>query len=208
MRPASQLLPKASRASPALWLPPLLWTALIAFFSSSAMSGEATGTLLRAILPWTTPSTIEALNWIMRKGGHVLEYAILTVLWDRALRQGTSWRGSWIVRGTLFLSLATACLDELHQALIRDRTGSALDVLLDGAASGVTQWGLVHRAGGGSFLWRVTGVLAWTVAPLGTFLLGFNWVLALPTTGLTAVAATAWGVLLIRRYMTRPNRLG
>lgn len=200
-------MPGTRRAPPALWLPPLLWTGLIAFFSSSAISGEATGTLLRAILPWTAPSTIEALNWIMRKGAHVLEYAILTVFWDRAFRQGTSWRAPWIVWGVLLLSLATACLDELHQASVRDRTGSALDVLLDGAASGVTQWGLVHRAGGGSFLWSVTGALAWTAALLGTLLSVFNWVLALPTTGLTAAAATAWVVLLIRRYRRRSSRL-
>lgn len=193
-----------------LWLPPVLWTGLIAFLSSSTVSSEATGTFLRTVLPWIAPSTIEALNGIMRKGGHVLEYAILTVFWDRAFRQGTSWRDRWIVGVVLPLSLATAYLDELHQASIPDRTGSALDVLLDGAASTITQWVLVRRAGGGSVLSSVTGILAWTVALLGTLLFALNWVLALPTTGVTVAAAIAWIVLLIRRYWRnawmRPNR--
>ena len=194
------------------WVPPLLWTGVIAVFSSSALNTKVTETFLHTILPWIPPSTLEALNWIMRKGGHVTEYGVLTALWDRAFRRGTSLRGRSIVWGVLLLSLGTACLDELHQIWTPNRTGSLLDVLLDGAASGVTQWGLVHRARGGSFLWSVTGVLAWTAALLATPLLILDWALTLPSKGLLVSSAIAWGVLVVRRCwkssLTGLNRFG
>jgi len=183
-----------------LWLPPLLWTGMIALFSSSALSGESTGAILKALLPWTDPGTLEILHGVIRKFGHVGEYALLTALWDRALRAGTDWSGAAVAGTVLLLSVGTAGLDELHQAWTPDRTGSLLDVVLDGGASGITEWGLSYRARGGSFLWKVAGLLAWTGALLGTLFLAVDWSLSLPVTGLLASSGLAWGVLLARRY--------
>ncbi len=166
---------------------------------------------MRVLFPWADPSALETIHWLIRKGSHVTEYAVLTALWDRAFRRGTSWSGYQVVLAPLFLSLVTACLDELHQAWVPNRTGSVLDVLLDGTASGLTQWGLVRRARGGAFLWSVTGAIAWIGLLLGTLLLALNWTLHLPTGALFFSSVTAGAVLLVRRYwkssLTRPNRL-
>ena len=195
-----------------LWLPPLCWTGLVALFSSSALDTEATRGLFRTLLPWAGASTLETLNFALRKGGHVMEYAVLTILWARAFWRGTAWSSRWVAGAALSLSLLTASLDELHQTWTPNRTGSLLDVLLDGAASGVTQWGLVHRARGRSFLWSVTGVLALTAALLATPLLILDWALTLPSKGLLVSSAIAWGVLVVRRCwkssLTGLNRFG
>ncbi|HET7875165.1 MAG TPA: VanZ family protein [Methylomirabilota bacterium] len=120
------------------FLPPLVWTGCIAWFSSDAWSAARTGArllpLLHALLPWAAPEQLEALHWLIRKTAHLLEYAILAGLWLRALARSAKTAG-W--RLPLALSLVTAALDELHQSTTLTRGGSAADVLLDvvGAAA-------------------------------------------------------------------------
>ena len=195
-----------------LWLPPLLWTGVIALLSSPALGGETSGLLLRSLLPWAGPATLDTLDFLLRKGSHITEYAVLAALWDRAFRRGTAWPGRAVATAVCSVSLGTASLDEIRQAWVGGRTGSLLDVLLDGAASGLTEWGLARQAGGGSFTWSVTGAMAWTGAGLGTLLLALNWRLALPVGGLALSSAAAWALLLARRRwrssLTHPNRLG
>ncbi len=132
------------------------------------------------------------------------EYAVLTALWDRAFRRGTAWPDYLVVTAPFLLSVTTACLDELHQARVPSRTGSVFDILLDGTASGLTEWGLVRQAHGGSFLWSVAGVMAWIGLPLGTLLLVLNWTLSLPTGALFLSSVIAGAVLLVRRYWKAP----
>lgn len=112
-------------------LPPLCWTGLIAYFGGGQWSGAHTaswlGPFLRALLPIVSPEQLAVVHFIIRKTGHVIEYAVLAGLWRRALG------GGWTALG---LALLTACLDELRQSFTPGRTGSLYDVFLDGAAAG------------------------------------------------------------------------
>src|SRR6266436_6616503 len=70
-------------------LPPLCWTGLIAWLGSGYWSGAHTSTwlypTLRAIFPRASPAEIETIHFFIRKAAHVLEYAVLSGLWRRAL---------------------------------------------------------------------------------------------------------------------------
>jgi len=65
-------------------LPPLAWTALIAWFSTGGWSTtETSATLLpwlQRLLPWAAPEQLEALHWLARKGAHAVEYGVLAAL--------------------------------------------------------------------------------------------------------------------------------
>jgi VanZ family protein len=111
-------------------LPPLCWTGLIAWLGSGYWSGVHTSSwlypTLRAIFPRASPAQIETIHFFIRKAAHVLEYAVLSGLWRRAL-------GGW--RVPLLLCLLTATLDEVRQTVTPGRSGVLADVLLDGAAA-------------------------------------------------------------------------
>ena len=129
------------------FLPPLVWTGCIGWFSSDAWSAALTGRrilpLLHALLPWAAPESLEALHWLIRKAAHLLEYSILAGLWRRALARGSTTAG-W--RLPLALSVLTAALDELHQSTTLTRGGSAADVLLDAIGSAAALLALGRRA--------------------------------------------------------------
>ena len=82
---------QAMRAA-ANWLPPVVWMAVILLLSSDTGSAEQTGPLLlpllRRLLPWATPTQLDALHLLARKTGHLTEYAILAALWLRAFARG------------------------------------------------------------------------------------------------------------------------
>ena len=111
-------------------LPPLCWTGLIAYFGGSQWSGAHTaawlGPLLSALLPFASPEELATVHLLIRKAAHVIEYAVLAVLWRRSVG------GAW---GPLGLAVLTASLDELRQSFTPGRGGSMADVLLDGAAA-------------------------------------------------------------------------
>ena len=95
--------------------PPVAMMALIFFLSAQSSSGDH--------------STFEL---VLRKMAHVTEYAVLTLLWARAVAGLGAARN---VRTTLALavalSLAYAATDEFHQAFVAGRHGTPVDVLID-----------------------------------------------------------------------------
>ena len=103
----------ASRAL-SLWLPVIVWAAVIFTFSSIPSLGTGLG-------DWDT---------ILRKGAHMTEYAILGALLLRAFGRATP---------AIAVGIAYAATDELHQHFVRGRHASPLDVLIDavGVALGV-----------------------------------------------------------------------
>ena len=114
-----------------LWLlAPLGWTAIIAYLGGSQWGGEQTASwiepILRSLLPFAAPYLVELIHAIIRKGAHVFEYAVLAMLWRRAV--GSSWLA-------LALSVITASLDEFHQSFEPGRGASIYDVLLDSTAA-------------------------------------------------------------------------
>jgi VanZ family protein len=97
-----------------LWLPVIVWAAVIFTFSSIPSLGTGLGT-------WDT---------ILRKGAHMTEYAILGLLLLRALGRELP---------AFAIGIAYAISDELHQHFVRGRHASPIDVLIDtvGLAIGI-----------------------------------------------------------------------
>ncbi|HEX8924729.1 MAG TPA: VanZ family protein [Terriglobales bacterium] len=99
---------------------------------------------------------IELTNFLLRKSGHVIGYAMISVLFFRAYRNhlrwrdGLSltslwndgwswcWRAQWALFGVMFTFLV-ASADELHQMTIPSRTGTWHDVVLDTSGAIVAQ---------------------------------------------------------------------
>jgi VanZ family protein len=88
------------------WLPVLVWAGVIFAFSSIPSLNSGLGT-------W---------DFVLRKGAHMTEYAILAVLLVRAT-------GSY--RSAFVLAVAYAGSDEFHQTFVRGRHGSPVDVGID-----------------------------------------------------------------------------
>jgi VanZ family protein len=97
-----------------LWLPVIVWAAVIFTFSSIPSLGTGLGT-------WDT---------VLRKGAHMTEYAILGLLLLRALGRELP---------AFAIGIAYAISDELHQHFVRGRHASPIDVLIDtvGLAIGI-----------------------------------------------------------------------
>jgi VanZ family protein len=97
-----------------LWLPVVLWAALI--FTLSSIPDLGTG--------------LGGWDLVLRKAAHAAEFAILGFLLLRALGRDVP---------ALAAGIAYAASDELHQAFVPGRQGSVLDVLVDaiGVAVGV-----------------------------------------------------------------------
>jgi VanZ family protein len=126
------------------WLPPLLWMGLIFWFSTDRFSGEATGSRFEEIVGWLAPWIEEGararLHYLFRKLGHLTEYALLAILWMRALeapsaqdQAGLAKPNRWRSRALLVLLIVAgyALLDEWHQTFTVNRTGSLSDSAID-----------------------------------------------------------------------------
>jgi VanZ family protein len=104
------------------WLTITLWLALI-FYTSSIAAG-----------PSPTPTLI---SFLQAKAGHILEYAILGWMLQRALvtpAAGLGFRPRWALFATLALGVCFAALDETRQHFVYSRTGAPSDVLIDAAS--------------------------------------------------------------------------
>jgi VanZ family protein len=180
------------------FLPPLAWSALIAWFSGAGWHGGATAPLfepwLRALLPWALPEQIAGVHWLLRKTGHVVEYAVLALLWRRALA-GPDAPAPW--RWPLALAVLTAGLDEMRQALTPTREGRFADVLLDGGAAGAAL--LVATRGARRAADGLAWLLLWAAAGGGTVLLAIDVAAAAPSGWLWLTVPAAWLTLWVWR---------
>jgi VanZ family protein len=117
------------------WLPPFLWMAVIWTLSSQAGSAQNTSRLFLLLLawlaPWAGPDHVELGHLLVRKLGHLVEYAVLAILWFRALRGERRLAAPASAWMALLVSVAWAVLDELHQSTVPSRTASAADVVID-----------------------------------------------------------------------------
>ena len=126
------------------WLPPVLWSAVILSASTDLFSGANTGSVLEHVVVWflghsIPPSTLDTLNFVVRKSAHLTEYGILSALTFRALRgQQGSWSPRWAI-GAIVLAACLASIDEIHQTFVPSRTGTWHDVVLDAAGATVAQ---------------------------------------------------------------------
>jgi VanZ family protein len=117
-------------------MPAIAWMLLIFAGSSDVLSAEHTSRFIVPFLLWLNPSmsyhTVAAIHLVLRKAGHVTEYAILAALLWRGLR-GTF---SAMSRGTISLctfaiAACFAASDEFHQSFVPSRTAAAPDVFID-----------------------------------------------------------------------------
>jgi VanZ family protein len=118
-------------------MPAIVWMALIFLGSTDMLSAEHTSRFLVPFLRWIDPqislAALKAIEFGIRKLGHVTEYAILAMLLWRALRGGTRWQ---IKISILLFVVALACAifaasDEFHQSFVPSRTASPTDVMID-----------------------------------------------------------------------------
>lgn len=145
----------SSRKFLRLWLPVVVWMALIYGASTNAGSSQQTSRIIDPFLRWLFPSmSAEGRAWgvvIIRKAAHLTEYAVLAMLLLRALRQQpeppvAGWR--WHLAGAAVLGgLALSLSDELFQTFWSERSGSLWDAALDtlGASAGAAFFWLVGR---------------------------------------------------------------
>jgi VanZ family protein len=129
--------------SPVLsWLPPALWMAVILIWlSSDAFSAAHTGGRITALLRWLLPSItaaqVDHAHALVRKAGHLTIYGILAALWLRAFVRERVLALSAAAWAAFGITVAWACIDELHQSTVNSRTGSVADVALDALGAAV-----------------------------------------------------------------------
>jgi len=146
---SKQIRPGGSR----FWryAPLALWAVLIFVGSGDVLSGSHTSILLRAVR-WLFPNvrdeSLGVFHLLVRKAGHLTEYAILATLAARAFRASAHdlLRRHWFWV-SLLLAIAYALSDELHQSFVPSRTASIYDSLIDsvGALIALTIIWLRHR---------------------------------------------------------------
>jgi VanZ family protein len=183
---------------------------VIAVFSSPAFSAEYTAggivPVLQWTMPWATGPHLESMHLLVRELAHLFEYAVLAVLWSRALVQGAGLSRGRAAGWALAISVAWAALDEAHQGLIPTRTASVRDVALDsaGAIGGL----VAARRGWLATADGLTAAILWAATVGGTSLLVLDAVAGV-SSGLLWVAVPGAVVgLLVRRRWRRAGRDG
>lgn len=131
-----------------VWVAAGLWLALIAIESTAMLSAENTGRLLYPILHYLfgiTRAQFRIWHIVIRKGGHVIGYFILSILLFRAWRltltldHAARWAMRWAAVA-FSMTVLVASLDEWHQSFIPSRTGRVADVILDSTAALLAQF--------------------------------------------------------------------
>ena len=109
------------------WAPPVALMAVIFFLSNQADLDSGLG----------------LVDLIGRKIIHAAEYALLCLLWWRALRTLTPPDRAALI--ALCICIAYSATDEYHQTFVEGRHGSPIDVVIDGAGAGLVAFVLRRR---------------------------------------------------------------
>lgn len=138
------------------WLPVFIWLGMIFVGSTNLLSTEQTSRFVVPFLQWLKPDiSAEALaqiHFVVRKLGHIFEYAILAMLLWRAVRGGTNLRMSmsFVFAAVWLVCAIFATSDEFHQSFVSSRTAASSDVLIDvcGATVGLAICLIISRKHG------------------------------------------------------------
>lgn len=138
------------------WLPVAAWMTAIFFASTDAFSAGHTSRIILPLLRWLSggrlsPDALDYLHFLIRKGAHLSEYALLAILVWRAVNRSGHFRDTAMTRQEICLALLICVLyaasDEFHQSFVPSRTSSAHDVAIDtvGAMIGLAIIALTRR---------------------------------------------------------------
>ena len=144
-----------------------MWLAIIRLESTDYASSGNTFSLLYKICVMifgrVDPRLLVLMNEVLRKSGHFIGYAVLSLLVFLALKHShrdrlkpllhrswgaffrDTWQFDWAVIAVLF-ALMTAALDEIHQSFLPSRTGRWQDVAIDTSGAIMMQLLLYARA--------------------------------------------------------------
>ena len=115
-------------------------------FSASADSHsyEHSSRFVEPFLRWLFPTmswvNIEKIHHVIRKCGHLTEYAVFALLVWRALHLSKNHLPAWSwpkVGGTLLIVFIYAATDEFHQSFVPTRTALVSDVFIDTAGGAI-----------------------------------------------------------------------
>ncbi len=117
------------------WAPVAIWLCFIFLMSTGTFSAENTFSVVGAVLgflfPGLSTDTIAFVHMMVRKGAHVTEYFVLSLLLFRALKTpGGGWRWRYALCAMVGVAL-WALGDEFHQSFVPTRTASLTDVGID-----------------------------------------------------------------------------
>jgi VanZ family protein len=101
------------------WLAPFAWMGLIFYLSAQSK------------LPHLTPPGLPDIQDVV---GHLAIYAVLALLWERALR------GAGVPKSALWafvIAILYGVTDEYHQSFVPGRTATVFDLATDAVAAGV-----------------------------------------------------------------------
>ncbi|HEV2490895.1 MAG TPA: VanZ family protein [Candidatus Acidoferrales bacterium] len=123
--------------------PALVWAAIIALFSTHWFTETNTSRIIVPILRFLFPHAryhfLFRAEHFIRKGAHVFEYFVFSLLLLRTIRgERPGWRVTWGL-AVILIVFAYACTDELHQAFVPGRGPAFSDVLLDTSAGVLAQ---------------------------------------------------------------------
>ena len=115
--------------------PLVVWAALIFVGSTGLLSGSHTSVLLRPVIwlfPHASSATLATIHFLVRKVGHLTEYAVLALLAARAFQTSSRelLRNRWFWVSLLFV-VAYSLSDEFHQSFVPSRTASIYDCMID-----------------------------------------------------------------------------
>jgi len=119
------------------WLPLFIWLGVIFVGSTEVMSAEQTSRFVVPFLRWLKPDisieTVVFIHFLIRKLGHLTEYAILAMLFWRGVYRGMNLRMKISILFLLaWLAAAIfAVTDEFHQSFVPSRTASPIDMMID-----------------------------------------------------------------------------
>ncbi|MNI20674.1 VanZ like family protein [compost metagenome] len=81
-----------------------------------------------SLVSWKDPQGL--LEFFVRKGAHIFEYLVLSMLWTYGLL-AKQWKLNMALLTSSLISILYAASDEWHQTWVPGRTGHAIDVGVD-----------------------------------------------------------------------------
>ena len=125
------------------WLPTILWAGFIFMMSTSEFSSARTLNFIYPVLLWLLPfashDTLMLLHELIRKGAHITEYFVFSLLLLHGIRAGRKeWRLRWALIA-LGIAALYASSDEFHQVFVPGRHASLWDVMIDVTGAALAQ---------------------------------------------------------------------